>query len=407
MARRDESTVALEWTGRASASAAPIDPAGLAPVLDPGGSGSMLPAAAYLDDAVLAWERTHLFAGAWVCAGRSADLADGRRPPGRRASATTRVLLVRGDDGVLRGFYNVCRHRAHELAPCGATSRRTARSTARTTAGATASTARCCRRPGSTRPTASTGPSTGWSRCAVEEWHGWVIVNASRRRAAARRAPRPASRNGVAGARARAPGRRRHPPLRAGDQLEADRRELPRVLPLPEHPPGAVPRQPADERRQLRRPRRALDRRLAGPDAARRDDVADRRVAGRAAARAATSPRGGGSTTSGCCPTCCISLHPDYVMTHRIEPADARPHGRRVPVAVRPGGRRAGGVRPVVRRRLLGPHQPPGLGGLRGRAARRRLPGLPPGPVRRRRRTPSPSSSRLIAQRLPRRRLDR
>ena len=33
------------------------------------------------------------------------------------------MLLVRGDDGVLRGFFNVCQHRAHELAPCGSTSR--------------------------------------------------------------------------------------------------------------------------------------------------------------------------------------------------------------------------------------------------------------------------------------------
>jgi Rieske 2Fe-2S family protein len=31
------------------------------------------------------------------------------------------VLLVRGEDGVLRGFHNTCRHRAHELLPCGAT----------------------------------------------------------------------------------------------------------------------------------------------------------------------------------------------------------------------------------------------------------------------------------------------
>ena len=78
--------------------AAPIDPAGLAPVLDPTGTGCMLPAAAYLDDAVLAWERSHLFAGAWVCAGRAADLAETGAP---RAVAVgdVAVLLVRGDDG--------------------------------------------------------------------------------------------------------------------------------------------------------------------------------------------------------------------------------------------------------------------------------------------------------------------
>jgi hypothetical protein len=75
-------------------SAAPIDLAALAGVLDAAGSGSMLPAGAYLDDAVLAWERTHLFAEAWVCAGRGSELADPgaagtddrrrRRAPGAR-----------------------------------------------------------------------------------------------------------------------------------------------------------------------------------------------------------------------------------------------------------------------------------------------------------------------------------
>jgi Rieske 2Fe-2S family protein len=32
------------------------------------------------------------------------------------------VLLVRGEDGVLRAFANTCRHRGHELLPCGAAS---------------------------------------------------------------------------------------------------------------------------------------------------------------------------------------------------------------------------------------------------------------------------------------------
>jgi Rieske 2Fe-2S family protein len=84
------------------------------------GSGTMLPVAAYTDEAVLAWERRVLFGGGWVCVGRSSDVA---QPRSRRAvpydEAT--VLLVRGDDGVLRGFHNTCRHRGHELLPCGAT----------------------------------------------------------------------------------------------------------------------------------------------------------------------------------------------------------------------------------------------------------------------------------------------
>ncbi len=83
------------------------------------GSGSMLPAAAYVDDAVHAWEQRHFFEAGWVCVGRADDLAT---PGSRRAVAigSDSVLLVRGHDGLLRGFYNVCRHRGHELLPCGA-----------------------------------------------------------------------------------------------------------------------------------------------------------------------------------------------------------------------------------------------------------------------------------------------
>ena len=157
--------------------AAPIDPAALAPVLDPDGSGCMLPAEAYLDDAVLAWERTHLFAGAWACVGRSADLAE----IGSRRAVTVgddAVLLVRGEDGRLRGFYNVCQHRAHELAPCGTTAH-----------------GRSIHCPyhgwrygldGSLLSTPRFDAPIGFERSqhalipvAVEEWHGWVMVNAS------------------------------------------------------------------------------------------------------------------------------------------------------------------------------------------------------------------------------------
>jgi glycine betaine catabolism A len=97
---------------------APLDLDGVRAALTP--PGSMLPAAAYTDAAVLDWERRVLFAGGWVCAGRSADVAN---PGARRAVGVgdDTVLLVRGDDGVLRGFYNVCRHRGHELMPCGTT----------------------------------------------------------------------------------------------------------------------------------------------------------------------------------------------------------------------------------------------------------------------------------------------
>ncbi len=83
----------------------------------------MLPGAAYANDAVVAWEREHFFEGGWACAGRASDLA---RPGDQRAARVGRtgVLLVRGSDGALRAFANICRHRGHELLPCGATAGR-------------------------------------------------------------------------------------------------------------------------------------------------------------------------------------------------------------------------------------------------------------------------------------------
>jgi Rieske 2Fe-2S family protein len=97
---------------------APIDPARLAGALEPLGRSRMLPREAYVDPAVLAWERAHFFAG-WVCVGRSAEIAE---VGNQRAVAlgTSSVLLTRAEDGALHAFANTCRHRGHELLPCGA-----------------------------------------------------------------------------------------------------------------------------------------------------------------------------------------------------------------------------------------------------------------------------------------------
>ena len=79
----------------------------------------MLPRAAYVDPGVFAWEQKHFFGGGWTCVGRSSQTpaaGDMRAEPAGEGS----VLIVRGDDGVLRAFANFCRHRGHELLPCGA-----------------------------------------------------------------------------------------------------------------------------------------------------------------------------------------------------------------------------------------------------------------------------------------------
>lgn len=67
---------------------------------------------------MFAWEQEHFFEGSWVCVGRVADLG---QPGDQRAVriGAEGVLLVRDQAGALRAFANTCRHRGHELLPCG------------------------------------------------------------------------------------------------------------------------------------------------------------------------------------------------------------------------------------------------------------------------------------------------
>ena len=98
---------------------APLDPGAVAQSLAPFGESRMLPPAAYVDPAVFEWEKRHMFGGGWVCVGRSDQVA----APGdmhAEAVGAGSVLLTRAEDGVLHAFANTCRHRGHELLPCGA-----------------------------------------------------------------------------------------------------------------------------------------------------------------------------------------------------------------------------------------------------------------------------------------------
>ena len=63
-------------------------------------------------------------------------------------------------------------------------------------------------------------------------------------------------------------------------------------------------------------------------------------------------------------PNLLVSLHPDYVMTHLMTPlAVDRTHVECAWAFPREVADRAG-LRSVLRRRLLGPHQPAGLGSV-------------------------------------------
>lgn len=82
----------------------------------------MLPRAAYVDAEVFEWEQRTIFSG-WTCVGFASDVSGvgAQRAVGSGANG---ILLVRGDDDVVRAFANTCRHRGHELLACGAETKR-------------------------------------------------------------------------------------------------------------------------------------------------------------------------------------------------------------------------------------------------------------------------------------------
>jgi choline monooxygenase len=81
---------------------------------------STIPAAWYTDPRVAALERRTVWSRTWQLVGRTAQVTE----PGAFVTAEVGgepVVVVRGADGVLRGFFNVCRHHAAAVmtAPCG------------------------------------------------------------------------------------------------------------------------------------------------------------------------------------------------------------------------------------------------------------------------------------------------
>ena len=157
--------------------AAPVDPASLAQSLRSFGESTMLPRAAYTAPEVFAWEQQNFFGGGWTCVGFSSLVA---RPGDQRAepAGSGSVLLTRDDDGVLHAFANTCRHRGHELLGVGETAQR--------------NTVICPYHSwtysldGALRFASGFKPSSGFDRSAwglaelpVTEWHGLVFVDGS------------------------------------------------------------------------------------------------------------------------------------------------------------------------------------------------------------------------------------
>ena len=79
-----------------------------------GVGASTLPQRYYVSEEVFGAETERLFHGQWMCVGRAEQLA---RPGDYFLAeiAGESLILVRGRDGAIRAFFNVCRHRGTRL----------------------------------------------------------------------------------------------------------------------------------------------------------------------------------------------------------------------------------------------------------------------------------------------------
>lgn len=74
----------------------------------------MRPASAYIDPAIFVREMETIFRKSWICVGRTEELSESGSFIERQLDGES-ILLVRGQDSVIRSLYNVCRHRGTRL----------------------------------------------------------------------------------------------------------------------------------------------------------------------------------------------------------------------------------------------------------------------------------------------------
>ncbi|MGI8434341.1 MAG: aromatic ring-hydroxylating oxygenase subunit alpha [Nocardioidaceae bacterium] len=156
---------------------APLDPAELARSLDSFGASTMLPKAAYLDDDVFRWEMAHVFAG-WMCLGRSSEIGN-ERSMKAYSVGDSGILVTRDRHGALHAFENACRHRGHELLPCGGSAQTRAivcpyHAWTYDFDGALQGA------PGFKQVANFDKSRLSLNAMPVREWHGWVFVDPSR-----------------------------------------------------------------------------------------------------------------------------------------------------------------------------------------------------------------------------------
>ena len=97
-------------TENVSISSSAESPDGVGLILD----ATTLPAETYISAKVFGREQERIFSKFWLCLGRDGDVGE----PGdffTRDVGGESILVVRGADGEVRAFYNVCRHRGARL----------------------------------------------------------------------------------------------------------------------------------------------------------------------------------------------------------------------------------------------------------------------------------------------------
>src|SRR5438105_3119837 len=68
----------------------------------------------YTTPEIYGQEMERIFSRRWLCVGRAAELADSGDFVLRTVAGES-IIVVRGQDGAVRAFYNVCRHRGTRL----------------------------------------------------------------------------------------------------------------------------------------------------------------------------------------------------------------------------------------------------------------------------------------------------
>ena len=229
--------------------------------------------------------------------------------------------MTRGADGELATFANICRHRGHELLACGATSDRRV---VQCPYHAWTLRARRPAPPGAARR--RDGQRRGRRARPAARAHravGWLVVRQRRRRRASRSpstsATSPCSLAPWRTADLRI-GATHHYELAANWKVAIENYHECGHCPLIH--PELCQVSPADSGINVRA-QRGVRRRGDAPGRRGGDDEPRRPAPHCLHCPASTTNDDVRCSTSSCSPTCCSASHPDYVMTHRIEAADA------------------------------------------------------------------------------------